>query len=72
MKKLACLVEPNDIAGLSRAIIKVLTDTSLHAKLKEGVIKWASNFSWEKSSKNFMEVLKKVYTFHFKQNRKIK
>ena len=54
------LVDKNNIDNLAEAIIKVLKDEKLREKLSKNALKWSKNFSWDKSSNRFLEILKLV------------
>jgi glycosyltransferase involved in cell wall biosynthesis len=54
------LVPYGDIKALANAIIKVLSEDELRAKLSKNAIKWAEKFSWEKTAKEFEKILEKI------------
>lgn len=54
------LVPHGDINALAEAIVKVLSDGKLRAKLSRNAIEWASNFSWDKTAEEFERVLQEV------------
>jgi len=55
------LVPYGDVKALANAIIKVLSEDELRAKLSKNAIKWAEKFSWEKTAKEFEKILEKVF-----------
>ena len=54
------LVANGDIHKLAEAIINVLKDEKLREKLSKNALNWSKNFSWDKSSERFLEILRKV------------
>jgi len=54
------LVEDGNIIKLSEALINLLKDDDLRKRLSENAIKWAKQFSWDKSTEEFEKVLKMV------------
>ncbi|MFQ6126431.1 MAG: glycosyltransferase family 4 protein [Candidatus Heimdallarchaeota archaeon] len=53
------LVPYGDIEKLALATIRVLGDEKLRRKLRRNALRWASNFSWDRSAREFMEILQK-------------
>ena len=49
-----------NIESLAEAVLKVLTDKTLRAKLSRNAFKWANNFSWEETAKETLKVIKKI------------
>ena len=47
------LVQYGDIDALAKTIVKVLTDIELRQRLSRNAIEWASNFTWDKTAKEF-------------------
>jgi cellulose synthase/poly-beta-1,6-N-acetylglucosamine synthase-like glycosyltransferase/glycosyltransferase involved in cell wall biosynthesis/O-antigen/teichoic acid export membrane protein len=53
------LVAPQDPATIEQAIIKLVNNKTLRAKLSANAKKWAANFSWDKSAEAFMTIMQK-------------
>ncbi len=51
------LVPHGDIEQLAKAIIAVLTDSELRARLSRNALEWSSRFSWDNSAEEFLEIL---------------
>lgn len=56
------LVPQGDIGQLSEAIIRLLTDAELRARLSQNALEWASAFSWDNSAAEFANVIEQVVT----------
>lgn len=56
------LVAPRDVKGFAEKIELVLTHKKLRNSLEKQSLRWAQNFSWEKSADNFAEILAEEYT----------
>ncbi len=54
------LVPYSNIDELANAIVEMLTDSQLRQELSSNALKWASNFSWDRSSREFMDVISSV------------
>ena len=54
------LVESGDAEALAEAIIRVLRDKALRLRLSENGLKFAKEFSWDKTAEEFMKVLEKT------------
>ena len=52
------LVPHGDVAKFAQKIELVLTDKKTRRQLEKGARQWAQNFSWQKSSQDFMAVIK--------------
>ena len=50
------LVEPGEVKHLAEAIAQLLTDNSMRNKLAGNAYKYAQQFSWDKTAKNFLEI----------------
>ncbi|TET68715.1 MAG: glycosyltransferase, partial [Candidatus Zixiibacteriota bacterium] len=50
-----------DVGKMAENIVGILTDTLLREKLEEGGLKWASNFTWEKTAERFNNLLKDLF-----------
>lgn len=48
------------VEKLAEEILKVLSDHELRQKLSENALKWAKNFSWDKSATESLRILEKV------------
>ncbi|MBL4935855.1 glycosyltransferase family 4 protein [Clostridium sp. YIM B02515] len=57
------LINPYDETELMESLIKLLNDDKLKTYYSIKGLERAKNFSWEKTSKNTLEVYKKVYEF---------
>jgi glycosyltransferase involved in cell wall biosynthesis len=55
----ALLVNPADISAIAQAMSRIANNYSMRQKLIEGGFKQAASFSWEKSAKLTLEILKK-------------
>jgi len=51
------LVENGDVEALAEALIRVLQDDGLRRRLGENALKYAKQFSWDKTAEEFMKVL---------------
>jgi glycosyltransferase involved in cell wall biosynthesis len=51
------LVESGDVEGLAEALVRVLRDEGLRRRLGEDALKYAQQFSWDKTAEEFMKVL---------------
>lgn len=56
----AILVDPYDIEGIKRAILKVLDDDRLRDNLKKKGLEQAKKFHWKKTAEETLEVLEKI------------
>ena len=54
------LVANGNIHKLAESIVRVLKDEKLREKLSKNALNWSKNFSWDKSSERFLEILKLV------------
>lgn len=54
------LYQYGNIDDLAKKILIVLKDKQLQAKLSQGAIDWAKNFSWEMSAKRMLELIQSV------------
>ncbi|MEA3442838.1 MAG: glycosyltransferase family 1 protein [Chloroflexota bacterium] len=54
------LVDPNNTEQIAEAILKVIKDSELRTNLSQKAIKRAALFSWDKTAKQTLEVLKAV------------
>jgi glycosyltransferase involved in cell wall biosynthesis len=54
------LVESGDVEGLAEALVRVLRDAGLRRRLGENALKYAKQFSWDKTADEFMKVLEQV------------
>ena len=54
------LVKPGDIEQLAKTITHLLTDHDLRDRLAENAYRHAQQYSWDKTAKNFLEVLNGV------------
>lgn len=54
------LVPYGKVEALVQASIKVLNDMSLRERLSSNALKWAANFSWDKSTQDFTAVIEKA------------
>jgi glycosyltransferase involved in cell wall biosynthesis len=54
------LVESGDVEGLAEALVRVLRDDGLRRRLGENALKYAKQFSWDKTADEFMKVLEQV------------
>jgi len=54
------LVGSGDVGALGDALIRVLGDEGLRLRLSRNALEYARGFSWDKSAKEFMEVLELV------------
>lgn len=54
------LINPNDVEGLSNAILRILSSNELRAQLSEKGLKQANKFSWEKTASQTVEIYNKV------------
>ena len=52
------LVEYGDVKGFADCITKIIRNNELRAHMNKEALKWASNFSWEKTSKLFLTALR--------------
>lgn len=55
------LARNGDIKDLAEKIITILEDDRLRRKLSENALNYAKQFSWDKTAKEFLEILKLVY-----------
>jgi glycosyltransferase involved in cell wall biosynthesis len=55
------LVEKIDYHHLSKKIIEFLANDLLREKLTKNALTWADNFSWDKSSTDFLDFLENVF-----------
>jgi len=53
------LVEEGNIIKLSETLINLLKDDDLRKELSENAIEWAKKFSWDRSAKDFEDILNK-------------
>ena len=54
------LIEPGNIEHLAKAVTHLLTDHDLRDRLAENAYRHAQQYSWDKTAKNFLEVLNGV------------
>jgi glycosyltransferase involved in cell wall biosynthesis len=54
------LVESGDVEALAEALVRVLRDDGLRRMLSENALKYAKQFSWDKTAEDFMKVLEQV------------
>ena len=54
------LARNGDVEGLADALIKVLEDEGLRLRLSRNALEYAKGFSWERTAREFMKVLKWV------------
>ena len=54
------LVESGDVEGLAEALVRVLQDEGLRRRLGEDALKYAQQFSWDKTAEEFMKILKAI------------
>jgi len=54
------LVESGDVEALAEALTRVLQDDGLRRMLSENALKYAKQFSWDKTADEFMKVLEQV------------
>ncbi|MCH7641143.1 glycosyltransferase [Patescibacteria group bacterium] len=54
------LVEKGDVYGFAEKINLLLYDDSLRESLESGGIRWARNFTWDKSADTFLKIVEKV------------
>ncbi len=52
--------ENGDVKALAKAIIKVLEDEKLRKKLSKNALKYSRKFSWDKSAKEFLRIIKGI------------
>lgn len=52
------LVENGNVEGLAEAIVRVLRDEALRERLSKNALEYARKFSWDKTAKEFMKVLR--------------
>ncbi len=55
------LVPHGDIAALSAAMLRLLTDHAERERLSAGALAWAREFSWEKSADHILEVVEEAF-----------
>jgi len=58
-QKAALLVDPNNVAEITRAIFQILIDDNLRKKLLKRGINVAKKYSWEKCAKKTLDIYKK-------------
>lgn len=51
------LVEYGDIHGFADCITKIIRNNELRSHMNKEALQWASNFSWEKTSKLFLTII---------------
>jgi glycosyltransferase involved in cell wall biosynthesis len=54
------LVENGNVEALAEAVMRVLRDEGLRRQLGENALKYAKQFSWDKTAEEFMKVLERV------------
>ena len=54
------LVEDGDVESLAEYLVRVLQDKSLRRRLSENALKYAQDFSWDKTAEEFMKVLEQA------------
>jgi glycosyltransferase involved in cell wall biosynthesis len=54
------LAESGNVEALAKATIRVLQDATLRRRLSENGLKYAKEFSWDKTAKEFMKVLERI------------
>ena len=52
------LVPYRHVESLSSAILQILIDDGMREKMSRRAIEWASNYSWERSAREFLGILK--------------
>jgi glycosyltransferase involved in cell wall biosynthesis len=57
----ALFFNPSDIEGMSRVMVKVLTDRQLQDNLSKKGSEWARQYSWEKSARELLSLYEEVY-----------
>jgi glycosyltransferase involved in cell wall biosynthesis len=55
------IVESGDVEALAKDLIRILQDESLRRRLGENALKYAKEFNWDKTAKEFMSVLEGLY-----------
>lgn len=59
--KTGILVKENgSVEALANAIIRVLEDEKLRKRLSKNALRWAKRFSWDKSAREFENIIKKI------------
>ena len=58
----AILIDPTAVEQLADGIRRVLSDDNLRGSLRDKGLERASHFSWERSARETLEVLKAVHT----------
>ena len=56
------LARNGDVRDLANKIIRVLEDEGLRERLSRNCLKYARQFSWDKTAKQFMEIIKGLVT----------
>lgn len=56
------MVNPYNINNIAKAIAEILTDENLRNKLVEKGLERAKKFSWEKTAKEYLEIIKQIAT----------
>lgn len=54
------LVPDGNIELLAKAIVKLLSNSELRARLSGNALEWSSSFSWDKSAEDFTKILDEV------------
>ena len=54
------LVEPGNIAGLAKSMVKMLVDDALRLRMAENAYKYARQFDWDNIAKLFVRYLERV------------
>jgi glycosyltransferase involved in cell wall biosynthesis len=54
------LVGDGDVLGLAERVVAVLGDERLRRRLSENALEYAKQFSWDKTAKEFMKVIRSV------------
>lgn len=55
--KTGVLVKPKDVEAMARKAIQLLSDTNLRNALAHEALSWARNFTWEKASQIFAQIV---------------
>lgn len=55
------LVESGNIEEIAAAIIKVLKENEFQEKLSKNAFEWSKNFSWDKSAKEFDDIIRDIH-----------
>ena len=58
--EIGILVEPEGIEQLTKTIVWLLTDDDLRNRLAENAYRYVQQFSWDRITKEFLEIIMKV------------